>query len=144
MSGSYAHTSGLFSGRGTALAAIYLREGMCACSVVSDSVRPWTVEPGSSVRGMLPARIWQWVAIPSSRGSSHLGIKSKSPALAGRLLPLHHPGVHGGKKGQCQVLGPLPCLLMGGGRKAASSPDSFNPTSCSPKPRTSKPGGERM
>ena len=28
--------------------------------------------PGSSVRGILQARILEWVAIPSSRGSSQL------------------------------------------------------------------------
>ena len=32
---------------------------------------PWTVAlPGSSVRGVLQARILEWVAVPSSRGSS--------------------------------------------------------------------------
>ena len=36
--------------------------------------------PGSSVHGILQARI-QWVAIPFSRGPSHPGIKSRSPAL---------------------------------------------------------------
>ena len=34
-------------------------------------VIPWTVGlPGSSVRGILQARILEWVAMPSSRGSS--------------------------------------------------------------------------
>ena len=42
--------------------------------------------PGSSVHGILQARILQWVAMPSSRGSSNPGIKPSyllSPALAG-------------------------------------------------------------
>ena len=39
-----------------------------SCSVVSDSVTPWTV--GSSVHGILQARILEWVAIPFSRRSS--------------------------------------------------------------------------
>ena len=30
----------------------------------------WTSPPGSSVRGILQARILEWVAMPSSRGSS--------------------------------------------------------------------------
>ena len=38
--------------------------------------------PGSSVHGILQARILEWVAIPFSRGSSRpSGIKSRSPAL---------------------------------------------------------------
>ena len=43
-----------------------------SCSVVSDSfVTPWTIAPpGSSVHGILQARLLEWVAIPSSRGSS--------------------------------------------------------------------------
>ena len=44
-------------------------------SVVSDSsATPWTVAPpGSSVQGILQARILEWVAMPSSRGSSRPG-----------------------------------------------------------------------
>ena len=37
-------------------------------SVVSDSATLWTV--GSSVHGILKARILEWVVLPSSRGSS--------------------------------------------------------------------------
>ena len=42
--------------------------------------------PGYSVRGILQARILEWVAVPSSRGSSGPGIKPtslSSPALGG-------------------------------------------------------------
>ena len=42
--------------------------------------------PASSVHGILQARILEWVAMPSSRGSSDPGIKSTSltsPALLG-------------------------------------------------------------
>ena len=42
--------------------------------------------PASSVHGILQARILEWVAVPSSRGSSDPGIKSMSltsPALVG-------------------------------------------------------------
>ena len=39
-------------------------------SVVSDSVTPWTSLPGSSVHGILQARILELVAISFSRGSS--------------------------------------------------------------------------
>ena len=37
--------------------------------------------PGSSVHGISQARIPEWVAISSSRGSSNPGIESESPAL---------------------------------------------------------------
>ena len=47
----------------------------CACmlsrSVVSDSLRPMGCSPpGSSVHGILQARILEWIAISSFRGSS--------------------------------------------------------------------------
>ena len=44
-----------------------------SCSVVSDSL--WSHDcspPGSSVHGILQARVLEWVAMPSSRGSSQL------------------------------------------------------------------------
>ena len=37
--------------------------------------------PGSSVHGILQARILEWVAIPSSRGSSQPGDQTQVPAL---------------------------------------------------------------
>ena len=45
--------------------------------------------PGSSVYGILQAKLLEWVAIPSSRGSSDPGIESMSfisPALADRFF----------------------------------------------------------
>ena len=40
-------------------------------SVVSDSVTPWTVARQAPLsRGIVQARILEWVAMPSSRGSS--------------------------------------------------------------------------
>ena len=50
--------------------------------------------PGSSVHGMLQARILEWVAMPSSRGSSRPGIKPVSPNVFCRTssLPLASPG----------------------------------------------------
>ena len=50
--------------------------------------------PGSSVHGIFQARILEWVAISSSRGSSQPGIKPASPALAGEFFttePLGKP-----------------------------------------------------
>ena len=40
--------------------------------------------PGSSILGILQARILAWVAMPSSRGNP--GIEPVSPALAGRFF----------------------------------------------------------
>ena len=37
--------------------------------------------PGSSVHGVLQARILEWVAMPSSRGSSNPGVKPEAPEL---------------------------------------------------------------
>ena len=50
-------------------------KGLSACvlsrsSCVQLCATPWTLapRPGSSVHGILPARILEWVAVPSSRG----------------------------------------------------------------------------
>ena len=48
--------------------------------------------PGSSVHGILQARILEWVAISFSRDLPNPGMEPTSPALAGRLLPLSHQG----------------------------------------------------
>ena len=43
--------------------------------------------PGSSVHGILQARIREWVAISLSKGSSDPGIEHGSPALQADSLP---------------------------------------------------------
>ena len=48
--------------------------------------------PGSSVHGFSQARVLEWVAISSSRGSSDPGTERTSPALAGRLFTTVIPG----------------------------------------------------
>jgi len=48
--------------------------------------------PGSSVPGILQARILEWVAIPFSRGSSRPRDQTMSSALAGRFLLSEPPG----------------------------------------------------
>ena len=50
--------------------------------------------PGSSAPGILQARILEWVATPSSQGSSQLRDQTRvmSPASAGAYLPLAPPG----------------------------------------------------
>ena len=48
--------------------------------------------PGPSAHGILQARMLEWVAVPSSRGSSQPSIKPTSPALDGGLLTTEPPG----------------------------------------------------
>ena len=63
-------------------------------SVVTDSLRPMDCSlPGSSVYGILQARILVWVAIPFSRGSSQPSdFEPESPALQANSLPLSYLG----------------------------------------------------
>ena len=53
--------------------------------------------PGSSVHGILQARVLEWVAIAFCRGSSQPGIKLGSPALQADALPFEPSGKPGGK-----------------------------------------------
>ena len=51
--------------------------------------------PGSTIHGIILARILKWVAISSSKGSSNPGIKptsSVSPELAGGFFTHEPPG----------------------------------------------------
>ena len=48
--------------------------------------------PGSSVHGILQARILEWVAIPFSMEFPDPGIKCRSPALHEDYLPSEPPG----------------------------------------------------
>lgn len=48
--------------------------------------------PGSSVRGILQARILEWVAISFSRESSQIRNRTVFSALAGRFLTTEPPG----------------------------------------------------
>ena len=50
------------------------------------------IGPGSSVHGVLQARILQWAAISSSRGSSRPRDQTQSPALQVVSLPSEPPG----------------------------------------------------
>ena len=54
---------------------------------------PWTTgHQASWSMGILQARILEWVAMPSSRGSSQSGVKPRSPALQADSLPTEPPG----------------------------------------------------
>ena len=58
-------------------------EHVC-CSVMSDSVTPWTEEPG----GLLEALILEWVAIPFSWGSSWPRNQTQVSCTAGRFFTI--------------------------------------------------------
>ena len=47
---------------------------------------------GSSVHGILQARILEWVGFPFSRGFPNPGIEPRSPALQADSLPAEPPG----------------------------------------------------
>ena len=72
------------------------RVGSCPGWLISllSRVRPSMdySPPGSSVHGILQARILEWVAMPSSRGSSQSGIEHWAPALQADFLCLSHQG----------------------------------------------------
>ena len=50
--------------------------------------------PGSSVHGILQARILEWVAISSPGDILDPGIEQVSPALAGKFFTTTHPRSH--------------------------------------------------
>ena len=56
------------------------------CNLVDGSL------PGSSVHGILKARIVEWVAISFSRGSSQSRDRTQFPALQADCLPSESPG----------------------------------------------------
>ena len=70
---------------------------MCVFSHVRLSATPWTVaHQVPLVHGIFQARILEWVAMPSSRGSSpprdETQVSHTSPALAGGFFTTAPPG----------------------------------------------------
>ena len=67
-----------------------------SCPTLCDPIEKICSLPGSSVHGILPARILEWVAIPFSRGSSQPRDRTRISYVSciGRqvLLPLAPPG----------------------------------------------------
>ena len=59
-----------------------------SCSVVSDSLQPHELYslPGSFVRGILQARILEWIAIPFSKRYSQLRDQICVCCIAGRFF----------------------------------------------------------
>ena len=67
----------------------YLCAFMCvSCSVVSQSLRPHGPPSGSSVHGILQARILEWVVISSSRGSSQPRGQTWVSCIRGRFFTI--------------------------------------------------------
>ena len=53
---------------------------------------PWTSLSGTSVHGILQARILEWVAIPFSRGSSQPRDQTQVSCISGRFFTIWPPG----------------------------------------------------
>ena len=64
--------------------------------------------PGSSVHGILQARILEWVAVPFSRGSSHPRDQTQVSCIAGRFFAIWATR----KEGTCSCFIYLPELLL--------------------------------
>ena len=59
------------------------------CSVVSTSLQPVDCSPpGSSVHGILQARILEWLAVPFSRGSSLPRDRTQVSRITGRFFTI--------------------------------------------------------
>ena len=71
-----------------ALGVLFLAAQLCLtlCDPIDCS------PPSSPSMGILQASILEWVAMPSSRGSSQPGTKPRSPSLQADSLPSEPPG----------------------------------------------------
>ena len=76
----------LCTSRNNALCAKLLQLCLTLCSTVGCSL------PGSSVHGILQARILVWVAIPFSSDLSNPGLETRSPELQSDYLLSDPPG----------------------------------------------------
>ena len=114
-------------------------------SVASDSCDPMDCSPpGSTVHGIVQARILEWVAISFSRGSSQARARTRLSRTAGRLTRCHQGsplgfsvGNHTPENAQHKLglLTQLPCMLhehLGApvqpGARAAGIPDTRSNT----------------
>ena len=65
--------------------------------------------PGSSVHGILQARILEWVAIPSLGDLPNPGTEPRSPALQADSLPSEPPGKSSHTKQDYKVIAANVC-----------------------------------
>ena len=73
----------------------YSCECLCVCSVASFMSLCDPIDccwPGASVHGISQARILEWVAMPFSRGSSHLSNWTRVSCLASGFFTTELPG----------------------------------------------------
>ena len=94
------------------LKSSHFSKSLQSCPTLCDPMdyRP----PGSSVHGILQARILEWAAISSSRRSSDPGIEPTSlasPVLAGDSLPLSHLGSLSSAFGRMRIQTPIAHVL---------------------------------
>ena len=72
------------------LKLIFIGVCVCACqvtSVLSNSATPWTIACQAPLSvGILQARILEWVAMPSSRGSSQPRDQTQVSGIPGRFF----------------------------------------------------------
>ena len=75
----------------------------CCCrlltSLVSDSVQPYGLQPAR----MLQARVLEWVAVTSSRGSSQPRDRTRVSSIAGRFFTTEPPGKPLAGMGEAQI-----------------------------------------
>ena len=79
-----------------------------SCSVMSNSLQPhelYLAHQALLSMGILQARILEWVAMPSSRGSFQPRVQTEVSHTAGRFLPSEPPG-----KSLCTEVGSLSLL----------------------------------
>ena len=83
----------------------YMKVISISCSVVSDFDPMDCSPPGSSVHGILQARILEWVAIPFSRGSSWPRDWTCVSCIAGRFFTIWPPrkSIYWMKKWKAQI-----------------------------------------
>ena len=92
--------SQLFASDGQSIGVSGSASVLPVCVLVTQSCPPLCNPmdcslPGSSVNGILQARILEWVAVPFSRGSSWPRNQTpRSPALQADSLPTELSGVH--------------------------------------------------
>ena len=78
----------LLSGKSCQLQLWKLRH-VFSHSVLSDSATPWAVAAWLLLSvGILQARVLDWVAVPSSRGSSQPRDRTQVSRTAGRFFPV--------------------------------------------------------
>ena len=84
----YIPTSGIVvSGSGSFSKYAVLCCVALSCSVMSDSATPWTVAHQAPLSmGILQAKILEWVAMPSSRGSSQSRGRTRISCIVGKFF----------------------------------------------------------